>query len=130
MPYTISTFTLPGGSLALHADAAGDIGKEDVAYFLEKAGPGSPTVGLPVLITTRNLKSLSSEARGFMTTSVDASKGLAWCAMVLTNPVIRVAVNFMMRLNRHPKLKIFAKEEDATGWLDERALEDAAKQGE
>lgn len=129
MPYKISTFTLPGGASAVRADVSGDIDKEDVAYFLDHCGPGRPLGEHPLLITTRNLKSLTTEARGLLVTSVDPDSGLAWCAMVLHNPVVRVMISFMTRIKKHPKLKLFGEEEDALRWLDERAREDAATPG-
>lgn len=127
MPYELSTFTLPGGARALRANAVGDLGKEDVTYFLENAGEGKPYFGLPILVTTHAMGSLSAEARNAMARDVTANAQLAWCAMVMINPVVRVMTNFLMRINRHPRLKVFGKEQDAIRWLDERALEDAAK---
>ena len=52
-----------------------------------------------------------------------------WFAIVVTNPVIRVASNFIMRDSTTARLrrKLFSTEEAAVRWLDERAREDAAK---
>jgi hypothetical protein len=127
LPYDFSTFTLPGGAGALRANASGDIGKDDVAYFLEHAGPGKPMSHLPLLITSHGLTSLSTEARSFMTANVGATSELTWCAMVVSNPVIRVAINFMMRVKQHPRLRMFGQEADAIRWLDERVLEEQAR---
>jgi hypothetical protein len=63
-----------------------------------------------------------------MASDVDPEAGgSAWCALVSFNPVIRVVTSFLMRVNRNPKLKVFGTDDDGIRWLNERAVEDAAK---
>jgi hypothetical protein len=125
--YELSTFVLPCGATALRANAVGHLGKEDVAYFMEQVGKGKPFHALPMLVATQQMKSLSPEGRKAMSGVNPDAGGAAWCALVLLNPVVRVVTSFLMRINRNPKLKVFSKEDDAIRWLNERALEDAAK---
>jgi hypothetical protein len=40
---------------------------------------------------------------------------------VVTNPLIRVASNFIMRMNKNPQHRMFATEAEAVRWLDERS---------
>ena len=47
--------------------------------------------------------------------------------MVVTNPVVRVTTNFLMRINKARKQRLFTSEAEAILWLDERAREDAAR---
>jgi hypothetical protein len=129
MPYQISTFTLPCGTRAARANAVGHIVKEDVHYLVEQSGPGGPIFMLPMLVTTHELKSLSTEARAMFGNNVVSDREAPWCATVVTNPVIRVAINFMMRVNRTSMVRLFGTEEDAIRWLDERARQDMASKG-
>jgi len=50
-----------------------------------------------------------------------------WVAVVVNSLILRVAVNFIMRMNRNPRQRMFGTEEEATRWLDERTRENAAK---
>src|SRR5262245_46158841 len=117
MPYEISTFTLPCGARAVRTDAIGDIGTEDVNYLLGQLGWGKPLSGIPMLFTTARLKSLSADARKFFANNTDPNVSKVWCATVVSNPVIRVAINFMNRLNPNPRVKNFGTEEAAVRWL-------------
>jgi len=46
-----------------------------------------------------------------------------WTAVVVTNPVIRVTANFIMRIQKQRKTKLFSVEAEALRWLDARTRE-------
>ena len=127
MPYEFSRFTLPSGVPAIRSNASGVITREDVAHFMDHVDRGRPYFGMPLLCTTYGMEEYTAEARRAFAQDVETSSDMGWCAMVMSNPVLRVVLNFLMRVNRHPKLRIFGKEEEALRWLDERVREDSAK---
>ena len=45
---------------------------------------------------------------------------------MVTKPVIRVTINFLMRFNKIWKLRLFAREDEAVRWLDEQVRGGAA----
>ena len=48
-----------------------------------------------------------------------------WMAGVGTNPMMRMTANFIIRVKRTKWLRMFADEQEAVRWLDERARENA-----
>jgi hypothetical protein len=124
MPVHLSTFHLPSGARCLREDCIGDITLEDARSVLEQAGPGGPFYGLPVLGLTEQMTSVSAEARSLFGGSADVSA--VWAAVVVTKPVIRVTINFLMRFNKSWKLRLFAREDEAVRWLDEQVRGGAA----
>ena len=120
MPYEVSTFTLPGGVQATRADGSGVITREDAELLMKRIIPGGASFGQPFLVLTQKITRLSAEARGIFANNDDPDAENAWCAVVVTNPVIRVTINFLVRVSRTKRLKLFSAEPDAIRWLDER----------
>ncbi|HVE81604.1 MAG TPA: hypothetical protein VND93_02105 [Myxococcales bacterium] len=54
--------------------------------------------------------------------------GPAWMAIVQTNPVARVAANFITRMSGDTRRRLCSTEAEAIRWLDERVREGAAKE--
>ena len=72
------------------------------------------------------MTSITADARGLLGGRGNVSGKEAWTAVVVTNPVIRVTVNFLMRINKNRKLRLFTREAEAIRWLDEQVREGAA----
>ena len=49
-----------------------------------------------------------------------------WTGIITTNPVMRVTANFLIRVNKVKKQRLFSKEAEAVQWLEERIKEDQA----
>lgn len=131
MPYQISTFHLPGGTRCVRTVGAGYITKEDVDYLMDHIGPGRPLYGLPMVVLAQQMEGMAADARRvFVSSGEQHGSDHPWFAVVVSNPVIRVAINFMMRISGASKLKMFPSEPEALQWLDERIREDAAKAAE
>jgi predicted DCC family thiol-disulfide oxidoreductase YuxK len=126
MPFELTTFTLPGGARCLRMVTAGHFSKEDADAFVRETDPGGPMHGLPRLVLTQKQESISSDARSVFAARTEAGQE-PWVAVVVTNPVIRVVTNFLMRVNRNLKVTLFTDEEPAIRWLDEQCRKEAAK---
>ena len=61
--------------------------------------------------------------------SLDQNSGAftaEWFAIVMTNPVMRVVANFILRVTKTTRRRMFPTEAEAIRWLDERARESGA----
>jgi len=84
---------------------------------------------MPLLIVLQGLDAFSSDARRTIG-QMQLEEVETWEAVVVTNPVVRVTINFIMRIQGRKKTKLFPDEPEALQWLDARAREDmAAKPG-
>jgi len=92
-------------------------------------GEGGTMFGVPMLIQSERQKSLSPEARRLFSQGFDSRREQAWCAVVVTNPLLRVTINFIIRVTRNRKVKMFAGEAEANRWLDQRAHQERVKPG-
>ncbi len=127
MPTEYSIFQLPSGARCARAVLDGPYGKEEVADLMRQTDPGGPLYGLPLLALAQTMTSVSAEARGMYGRRGDMSLSESWTAGVITNPVIRVIANFLMRVQKRKKVRLFTSEPEAVRWLDERVREDAAR---
>ncbi len=119
MPIELSTFLLPSGARCVRAICSGDLTKKDLDAGDLQLGAGGPLHGLPILSLSQQVTSVSSDARQLM-----GSRGAeVWTAVVVTNPVIRVTTNFLMRVTGSKKQRLFTSEAEAIQWLDERVQE-------
>src|SRR5262245_57136533 len=123
MPFEISPFQLPCGVRAYRMETIGVFSGQDADSYVKQAEPGGPNHGLPCLVLTQRMESLSSEARGYFAARGDLGDREMWTAIVVTNPVIRVASNFVMRIQGTRKMKLFSGEAEALQWLDARVRE-------
>jgi hypothetical protein len=123
MPINYSTFLLPSGARCVRADCSGALTKKDLEVGDRELGVGGSLHGLPILSMSQQVTSMSSDARKHM----GSRETEVWTAVVVTNPVIRVTANFLMRVTGSKKQRLFTVEAEAIQWLDERAREDEAR---
>lgn len=128
MPIQISAFQLPSGAQGVRADCMGTVSKEDAAAWLQQVDPGGAYYGLPILAVTQQLDRVAPEARSMFGRRDHPENEIeSWKAVVVSNPVIRVTTNFVIRISRTRKMRLFATEGEAMRWLDERLQEGAAR---
>ena len=127
MPLIATPGQLPSGARYVRLEGRGDITKEDATGVTKELGAGGPLSGIPILALTRDVKSVSSEARHVFAGRGNPTAPATWIAVIVTNPVIRVGTNFVMRLNKAKRQRLFAKEAEAVQWLEERIKEEQAR---
>lgn len=118
---------LPSGARAARCDCSGIVTKADAEAWMAETGPGGPLYDLPILAVALQLQKVESDARGVFGQHQDPTREDNWMAVVVTNPVIRVTTNFVMRITRHRKQRLFSTEAEAVAWLEERLREDSAR---
>lgn len=121
MPYEITTFQLPCGARGGRIEWSGTISAEESVEVIKQLSPGGTLHGLPTLVVTQKASTMTPEARALFGNHNYAQ----WMAGVDTNTVMRVTANFIIRVKRTKWLRLFADEQEAVRWLDERAREDA-----
>lgn len=127
MPYEVTTFTLPCGAKAVRSVGIGFITKEDADELMKQIESGGPLYGLPQLHLTQRMEKMSPEARNLFSARTKGGVEKMWSAVVGSSPLIRVTVNFLLRISGSRTTRMFSREPEAIAWLDERAREDAAK---
>ena len=127
MPYNVTTFTLPCGAKAIRSVGTGVITKEDAELLMQKIEVGAPYFGLPQLHLTQRMEKMSPEARSLFSARTKGGVEKVWSAVVGSSPLIRVTVNFLLRMSTSRTTKMFGDEASAIAWLDERAREGLAK---
>jgi len=126
MPFRTTFSQLPCGERYLRLEPSGHFSREDAEALIQLVNPGGELHGFPTLILTEKVESFGSEARALFAGRGDAVEKDSWLAVVVTNPVIRVALNFLKRVQPPSKGVIFANEPEALQWLDARVREDRA----
>ena len=126
MPYEISTFALPCGARAARVKISGIFDGHEARSAMGNWAPGGPLHGVPGLVLTQEVKEATPEARSFYAGWKETSP-TEWLAVVVTNPVLRVMGNFILRVSKSTRRKMFTTEAEALKWLDERARESGAK---
>ncbi len=129
MPVDLSTFELPGGTRCLRLVTSGHITKEDAETIVNNTDPGRPMFGLPQLVLTQRQESISSDARTVLAGRRNQGELEPWAAVVVTNPLVRVATNFLVRIGRNKRIKMFGNEAEGIQWLVARLQEGKAKAG-
>ena len=124
MPVEMTTFELPGGTRCLRMVTIGHFSKEDADAVVQKTDPGGDYAGLPQLILTQQQKSISSEARAIVARRRNLGEFEPWSAIVVTNPIIRVTTNFLVRIGRNKRVRLFGNEVEAAQWLGEQVEEE------
>jgi len=119
MPYQLSTFQLPDGRRCARLDWTGVITGEEADAALAEGEPGGSVQGLPLLAIGYKMTGMTPEARAIFSSarrsSFDNKMGL-----VIANPVLRVMSNFVLRVRRNDKQRLFKTEEEAVAWLMEK----------
>src|SRR4051812_68737 len=125
MPFTISPFHLPCGTRCARVEWTGVATGEQAQALLANFLAGGPYHGQSLLVLLHKMESMEPGARNAFGGRID-TPSTEWIALVNTNPVMRVTTRLITRMNRHERQQMFATEEEALEWLDERAREDAA----
>jgi hypothetical protein len=127
MPYELTTFQLPCGVRAARVTLTGTFTGKEATSLLRQWEPGNLMYGVPSLTLNQELQVLTPEARSVFRNWKDPST-TEWFALVVTNPVMRVITNFVLRVNGTTRRRLFSDEVEALRWLDERVRETAAAQ--
>ncbi|HEY8207130.1 MAG TPA: hypothetical protein VIG99_06605 [Myxococcaceae bacterium] len=128
MPYELSTFTLPCGTRAARVDFTGSLTGEEATGLMKNWEVGQPLYGLPTLVQTQEMKEMAPGARAVFGGWKETGP-YEWYAIVINNPVIRVSANFIMRVSRTTRRRLFTSEAEAVQWLDEKIRQSAAPAG-
>lgn len=128
MPVEMTTFELPGGTPCLRMVTSGHFSKVDADAVVKETSPGGIYFGMPQLVLTQQQVSISSDARGAFAARGSQGESEPWVAVVVTNPIVRVATNFIVRIGRNKRTRLFGNEADAVQWLVEGGQESKAKQ--
>ena len=118
MPFTTSFAQLPCGERYLRLETSGRFSREDALALIERVNPGGDLHGVPALVLTEKMESLGSEARVLFAERGDAVEKDSWVAVVVASPVIRVALNFLKRVQGAKNGMLFSNEPAALQWLD------------
>jgi hypothetical protein len=94
---------------------------------MQQIESGAPLFGLPQLHLTQHMQKMSPEARSLFSARTKGGAEKVWSAVVGSSPLIRVTVNFLLRVSTSRTTKMFASEAEAIAWLDERTREGMAK---
>jgi hypothetical protein len=125
VPHETTSLQLPCGARIRRIELSGTLSREEVGALVEQMRPGGDLHGMPLLVLLQGVDSFPWDARS---TAGQAERAGAerWEAVVVTNPVLRVTVNFILRIQRMKKTKLFSGEAEALQWLDARIREDLA----
>lgn len=129
MPYETTIFQLPCGARCVRMVSRGTLTAEDATTLIRQSEPGGELHGLPFLMLSHQLQSVSPEARSLFGKRGEVGDEEPLTAIVVTNPVVRVTSNFLMRVQRTKRSKLFSTEEEALRWLDARIREQAPRPG-
>jgi hypothetical protein len=124
MPFAVTTFNLPGGTAATLAKGSGAITRDEADDLMRQITPGGERHGMPLLVLTQEMTRMTAEARRVFAGGNDPTIEQAWTGVVVTNPVMRVTINFLLRVARTRYVRLFSTEADAIRWLDERVRVD------
>jgi len=126
MPFQTTFSQLPCGVRYVRLETSGRFSREDAEALIQMMNPGGELHGIPILLLTEKLESVGSEARALFAGRGDAAKD-PWIAAVVANPVVRVTLNFLKRVQKRNTGTMFANEPAAIQWLDARVREDRAE---
>jgi hypothetical protein len=120
MPLEIAEASSPGGLRYLQIDLWGRVELADAQAIEARVLPGQPHHRGYLLPRVAKGTEYSPEARKFFGTLSDKCSAVS---MVVTSPIVRAAVNLMLRYaGQHGDLlRMFTSEEEAMAWLESRA---------
>jgi hypothetical protein len=125
VPYDTTIFQLPCGARCARVNIRGAITAEEARAHLDRVdSPGGDLYRMPGLVLTQEMESITPEARRLFGKRPELDDEEPWVAAVMTNPMLRVVARFTMRVQGAKRSKLFATEEEALRWLDERVRED------
>src|SRR5262245_27431566 len=121
MPFSITTFQLPCGANAAREELAGVVTGAEAAELVQHHSPGGSPHELPTLVSSLKMKSLDRDG-----SSAFSNRHVTeWTALVMTNPVLRMSASFIIRVTGSPRMRVFADDQEAIRWLDERVRDEA-----
>jgi hypothetical protein len=122
MPLQITEAISPGGLRHVQIDLEGWIDLDDGLAIEAWVLPGQPHHLGYLLPRAAKGTEYSPEVRKLLATLNDKCTAVA---MVVTSPLVRAAVNLMMRYagDQGDLLRMFTSETEAVAWLEKRALE-------
>jgi len=129
MPITFAVSQLPSGARCVRLECRGAITKEEAEALSKEIGIGGPLYGIPILSLTQGVVSVSAEARQVFARHRDLGVQPDWTAVVVASALMRVTANFLMRVNKVKKQRLFSTEAEAVQWLEERIKEDQVRAG-
>src|SRR6185295_12980161 len=112
MPYEISTFTLPCGARAARVKISGVFEGHEARSAMGNWETGGPLHGVPGLVLTQEVKETTPEARSIFGGWKETST-TEWFAVVVTSPLLRVTGNFILRVSKSTRRKMFTTEAEA-----------------
>jgi len=127
MPIIATPIQLPSGARCVRLECRGDITKEEAEALSKEIGVGGPLSGIPILSLSQGVVSVSAEARQVFARHRDLNAQANWTAVVVASPLMRVTANFLMRVNKVKRQRLFSTEAEAVQWLEERIKEDQAR---
>ncbi|MDC0717640.1 DUF7793 family protein [Nannocystis bainbridge] len=123
MPLRFEEARTPKGAPLLIIHSSGHVALSDAEAFGALVGPGGPNHRWRVLLLTEKGIEYAPDARKYFPTTQGNYLAIA---AVVTNPIVRAAINVMIRLAGGARdFRSFSAEAEALAWLDE--LEDAGR---
>lgn len=116
MPFRFEDGTTPAGRPCLLVDVSGHVSLADAESLGAHVQPGARYHNQRVLTRVARGTEYSPESRKYFPTMNDKYVALA---AVVTSPIVRAAINLMVRLTRNAnRFRMFNDEAEAMAWLD------------
>ena len=116
MPFQIDETTTPKGAPLLRVQASGHVSLAHAEELAARVAVGGPNHGWSILTIVARDTEYAREARNHFQTMKGNYRGLA---TVVTSPILRAAINMMLRLaGNAPHFRMFKGEAEALAWLD------------
>lgn len=117
MPIRIEEGKTPTGKRMMVARVSGTVTYEDAAAMGDQLKPGQPYHNTRLLNLVDKGTEYHPEARRHFHTF---NGNYAKMAVVVTSPLVRAAINFMLRVtNQKLPFQMFTSEPEALAWLDQ-----------
>jgi hypothetical protein len=121
MPYTLKLEQTPKGLDITRLHTRGRITETEADALMHELS-ASAYSRLPMLAVTGQDTEVTADARRVFTTRVGTDGALP-SAIVTTNAVMRITVNFIGRVNGNHNTRLFATEREAMLWLEQMCLQ-------
>ena len=111
------------------------IGEKRIEQLVAQIGPGKPLYGKPMLNVVSSSTKYSPQARLAVRGMSSEGQSPALRALVIESAPQRIVLGFMLRVGLNGaragggEMKVFGKEAEAIGWLDEELTKRAQTQG-
>jgi hypothetical protein len=116
MPFRYEESRTPKGSPLLVVHASGHVSLADAEVLGVRTAPGGPNHGWRIITHAAKGIEYAPAARKYFPSMNGNYFALA---TVVTSPIVRAAINMMMRLTgQATDLKMFSTEAEALAWLD------------